>query len=74
MGKYPMLGIAVLSLFGSYLLYVKYGKGKKIVSEKPLFFGSHRFSLIVVLTSSLVAVSWLFWGPVYTRNLLESCK
>ena len=73
-GKYPMLGIAVLSLIISYLLCAKYGKGEKIVSEKPRFWGSHRLSIMIVLVSSLAVVSWLFWGPIYTRNLLENCK
>jgi hypothetical protein len=73
-GLYPMVGIAVLSLITSYLLCVKYGKGRKIVSEKPLFFGSHRLSMTIVLVSSLAIISWLFWGPIYTRNLLEKCR
>ena len=73
-GKYPMLGIVVLCLIISYLLCAKYGKGKKIVSEKPRFWGSHRLSVIIVLVSSLIAISWLFWGPIYIRNLLEKCK
>lgn len=73
-GIYPMLGITILSLITSYLLCVKYGKGKKIVSEKPRFWGNHRLSIIIVLVSSLIAVSWLFWGPIYVRHLLDNCR
>lgn len=73
-GLYPMLGVLVLSLIVSYLLCAKYGKGKKIVSEKPRFWGNHRLSVMIVLVSSLLAVSWLFWGPIYVRHILLNCK
>lgn len=72
-GVYSMLGITILSLILSYLLYKKYG-GKKIISEKPLFFNSHGLSLAIVSISSLAIISWLFWGAIYAHKLLETCK
>lgn len=72
--EFLMFGMATLCLLLSFLLYFRYGKGEKIVSEKPKFWGSHHASLTIVLITSLTIMSWMFWGGIYTRNLLANCR
>lgn len=62
-------GIAVLNC-----LYYMRGRGKRIVEREPLYFGSKWLSIIGTLLFFIVTFSWMFWGPIYGKYLLEQCR
>lgn len=49
------------------------GKGEDITEKKPLYLGSKQLSVICTLLFFLISLSWLFWGPIYGKYLLENC-
>ena len=57
-----------------YLIYHKTGKAKKVVANRQFIFNSSVVSAIATLLFFLLTLSWLFWGPIYGRSILESCK
>lgn len=71
-GKWPMLAIMMAFLIFNFILYGK-GKGEKIIKMKPLLWGSQHFSFAVTLIFFVISLSWLFWGAVLGRRLLEQC-
>lgn len=62
--------IAILN----FLRYDKNGRGKFIVAKKPKFFQSHRLSVLLTIVFFLVAISWLFWGGFWGKQVLIGCR
>lgn len=72
--KWLNLAILVLIIIINYLYYNRTNRATEIIKNKPKFFGSHKLSIALVLITSLIAVSWLFWGSFYIRNIILNCK
>ena len=72
-GKWPMLAIFGAILVVNYWYYAVLGNGRKVVKNKPNFFGNNKISIAIVIIFFLTTTSWLFWGPVYGKYLLGKC-
>lgn len=73
LGKWEMISIIVILNGFNYLLYLKTGRGKKIVKSKPIFFNNHYLSLIVTLLFFLITSSFLFWVADYAQYVISHC-
>ncbi len=71
--KVYMIGIMVTLLVVNYFYYYRSGRYKSIIKEGDIAFGNSVAWRFVVLFFSLVAVSWMFWGPVYGKLILDNC-
>lgn len=72
-GKWPMIALFLIILGLNYWYFGKLGNGKEIIKQKPLYFSNKRLSIICSILFFLISVSWLFWGPIYGKYLLENC-
>lgn len=72
-GQWPMLGVFLTLLIVNFFNYGR-NEGDKIVKDKPTFFGSKKSSIGITLIFFLITTSWLFWGAVLGRHLLEQCR
>lgn len=72
--KWSMIVLFLIILGLNYWYFSKLGKGKEIIKKKPLFFDNRQLSIICAVLFFLISVSWLFWGPIYGKYLLENCK
>jgi len=72
MSNYIMAGIFVAIMIVNYLVFYKTGKGKRLVEERPKFFNNHRLSIFITLMFFLITTSFLFWGPIYLKNILNA--
>jgi hypothetical protein len=50
------------------------GRFKAIIEEKPVFWENERLSMLLTAGISLLIVSWMFWGAVLGKSLLETCS
>jgi hypothetical protein len=73
-GKWPMIFLTLALIGVNYLYYFRSKKYKEIIQEKPSFRGNHVLSAIIVLVFALIGISWMFWGGIVSRNILENCK
>ena len=69
--KYSMLPIIGMTLLFNYFYFNKSGRAKKIVKEKPVFFGSHKISIMITTFFLIILISTMFWGPLYAKHLLD---
>jgi len=67
-------GLLLVIIYCNYLSFYRAGKLRKIIKSKPSIGKSNALSTIVTLLFFLITVSWLFWGPVYGKHLLQKCK
>jgi len=72
MSEYMMIGIFSIIMAVNYLVFYRIEKGKRLVKEKPKLLKSHRLSILFTLIFFLVTISFLFFGPIYVRNILET--
>lgn len=72
--KWSMIVLFLIILGLNYWYFGMLGKGKEIIKKKPLYFGNSQLSIICTILFFLISVSWLFWGPIYGKYLLENCK
>lgn len=72
-GKWPMLGVVLIILFINFIYYHKGKRANRIVTEQPVFLGSHGLSVMLVLLFFITTTSWLFWGSFYSRDILNHC-
>lgn len=65
-----LFSVPIIILIINYFYFQKSGRGKEIIIEKPLLFGSRGFSIAVTLIFWIVTFSWLFWGVSAENSLL----
>lgn len=58
----------------NYLLYYRNDRYKLILERKPKIMGSNSLSVLITIAFFLVAFSFVFWGPIYTKNQLDICR
>lgn len=70
------LGFYAGILFITILLYHYDYKenGKTIVLEKQLFFNNEYISIIVSIFMNLFILSYLYWGAIIEKSILDNCK
>ncbi len=71
-GKWPMIGITLIFLLMNYIYFSKSNRSK-IIKEKPVFFGSHKISILLTAVFYIILLSSLFLGPIYGKYLLNNC-
>jgi|SRR5690554_696155 len=71
--KWYPIGVFCVILSFNYWIFDYRGLGKKIVDRQPTLFNSKRISIVLTIVFFVITVSWLFWGPFYSRYLLENC-
>mgnify|MGYP001185409007 CR=1 FL=1 len=72
--KWPMISVAVALIIFNYLYYYRSGLYVKILESQGESIKNMRLSRLMTLFISLVIVSWMFWGPVYGKYVLEACN
>jgi hypothetical protein len=70
-GKWQMITIFLLIIGVNYLLFSKSGKAKEIVKLKPKIFNSNKLSIFIVVLFFVITASFLFWEPIYVKQILE---
>ena len=73
-GTWPMFLVTILIIGINYLIFQKSGRSRRIVKEKPNLWGSYVFSKAVSLSFFFITGSWLFWWPIYSRDILDRCR
>ncbi len=71
MSNYVMAGIFVIIMIVNYLVFYWSGKGKRLVKEKPKFYNNHKLSVLFTFVFFLITTSYLFWGPLLLKSMLE---
>jgi hypothetical protein len=66
--------LTILIVFINYFFYHKSGRNKIILKEKPILARSKVFSITITILFFLITASWLFWGSIYGKYLLERCR
>ena len=66
-----MIGTFIIIGLVNYFVYYRKGKGMRLVKRKPRFFNSHRITIILTLLFFLVTTSFLFWGPIYLKSMID---
>lgn len=66
--------IVLLIIVILYFIYHKTEKAKEVVKTGQFIFNSSIVSAITTLLFFLLTLSWLFWGPIYGKTILESCR
>lgn len=69
--KWSMIGILALLIFVNYLYYHRAGNANEIVKTNPMFFSSHKLSIVLTSLFFIVTLSFLFWEPIYVKHLME---
>lgn len=71
LNKWPMLGVLVLLLTINLFYYHRKGKSKEIIKNKPMFSSNHKLSIIMTLLFFTISLSFIFFGPVYAKKIME---
>lgn len=75
LNKWIMISIGAIFVFANYLYFNRSGRSKKIVKAKPMFYSNHRISILLTSIFFIVLISSMFWGPIFSRDLLDKyCK
>lgn len=56
----------------NYLYFIRSGRYKIILEKKPKILNSNLFSVFFVVLFFLITISFMFWGPIYAKELLLS--
>lgn len=70
--KWEMIGIFAFIALLMYLAYYRNGKGKRIVTEKPILFNSNRISIVLTALLFLLGILALFLQADITKNILDA--
>lgn len=69
-----MFSILLLVIGCNYWFLHRDGKAKEIVRSKPKFLNSHNLSIALTVVFAVTAISLMFWGPIYLKNVLDGCR
>lgn len=71
LGKWEMIGIFILVMGINFLFFYRKDKGNGIIKMKPKFFNNQNISILLTAIFVIVSVSFLFWSPIYVRDVLS---
>ena len=66
--------IFILIYFINYLIYIKSLQIKKIIKQKPKFFGSHKISKLITIISTILIVLFYLRLSTYSADIYNNCK
>lgn len=66
---FPIMGITIVS---NYFFFNRSKRSKKIVKDKPVFFGNHKISMILTIVFFAILISSMFWGAVCSKYILKT--
>ena len=69
----PQFTLSLIIFALNYLYFLNSGRGKAITREKPKLFNSYFISGSITLLLFLITTSWLFWWPIYGKEILDTC-
>jgi hypothetical protein len=72
--KWSMIGIFIAVILINYLIYHQGGLNKKVIQNKPKFYGSNNISCMITVLFFLVTTSFLFWMSDYLLKTIELCN
>lgn len=72
--KWLMIGILVLLIGINYFYFHRAGKAKEIVKLKPKVLNSNKLSILFTILFFIITLSFLFWEPIYVKQVLEHCR
>jgi hypothetical protein len=68
-------GLIILLIVGcTYLSIHRNGESQRIISLEPKLFNSSTLSAIVTFIFFIATLSYFFWGPIITRDMLDNCR
>jgi len=70
--KYIDMGITVVVIFLVHFGFPK-NRREKILNSKPCLLGSYFFSKVFTLTVIVSTYSYLLWGTIWIRHILDEC-
>ena len=73
-GTWPSVLLFTLILAINYLIFNKDHKAREIVRSSPKYLGSNLLSVSVTVLFFLITTSFLFWGPIYLKDVLDKCR
>ncbi len=71
--KWFFIAVFCVILGLNYLFYIVRGRGDDIVKSQPLIFNSQKISAICAFLFFLITLSYMFWGSVYGKYILDNC-
>ena len=71
--KYYMIAILSITLLVNTFYFFTSKKTKEIVKSRPVFFNNHRLTVTIILLSSLLVISTLFWTGDYVNTIIVNC-
>lgn len=72
LNKWAMISIQLLIIFINYFYFNKSKRAKEIVQEKPMFYFNHKLSIVLSSLFFIFTLSFMFWGPIYVKYLLDT--
>lgn len=72
LNEWIMIMFQLIILLLNYLYFNKSKLARKIIKQKPMFFGHNLLSIIITILFFIVTLSFMFWGPIYSKYLLRT--
>jgi hypothetical protein len=72
--KYYMIAVFAIIFLMNTFYFFSSKRVTVIVKAKPMFFNSHRATIITVLIFSLFVISTLFWVGDYANHIRDHCR
>lgn len=66
--------VAVFIISLNYLIFHRTDRAKQVIKSNPNILNSKPLSIVITILFFLITVSWLFWGPIYGKYLLQLCR
>ena len=66
--------VLLLLLLTNWWIYMGLKRSHYVIKSKPIFRNSRLVSKVITVLFFLISISWLFWGPIYGKHILEGCK
>lgn len=72
--KFSMIAVGLATIMFNYLLYIKNGRYKLWCSKPILFWDSSKLTILIVILSYAIPLSFPFWMTEFYWSLIENCS
>lgn len=69
--KWSMISVFLGFLALSYFYYYRKDKATEVIRSKPKIFNSNVLSILLTILFFILTASFLFWEPVYSKNIID---
>lgn len=69
--KWGMISVFLGFLSFSFFYYYRNDKATQVMKNRPKFFNNSLLSILLTILFFLLAVSFLFWEPIYSKNIID---